>query len=114
VVLIRVNGVLAVSRSFGDIMYKTFTPQFPPDSPTDGLSPVDFWFEGGGLWGPEQQVLSQPEVWVWVIASENIFVVVLFRCDVIQMLEIEVTPSFEFVVMASDGRSYLFLCVFSS
>jgi serine/threonine protein phosphatase PrpC len=77
----RVNGVLAVSRSFGDIMYKTFPPNRNVDEDIlvgedDGFS----WSEGGGLWGSKQQVISKPEI-----------------------VEYEVKSTHEFVVLASDG-----------
>ena len=55
----RVNGVLAVSRSFGDIMYKKFPPTSASESEPN--RPPD-WSTGAGLWDSDQQVISEPEV----------------------------------------------------
>ena len=49
----RVNTVLGVSRSFGDIMYKTFDPLKAAPANED---------EEGGIWCPQSQVISKPEV----------------------------------------------------
>eukprot|EP01042_Synura_sphagnicola_P004875 gene4875-6207_t len=73
----RVNGVLAVSRSFGDIMYKKFPPTSA--SASEPSRPPD-WSTGAGLWDSDQQVISEPEV-----------------------VDMVVQPTFEFLVLASDG-----------
>jgi hypothetical protein len=71
----RVNGVLAVTRSIGDIMYKQFDMNAPvPDAPLDESKP-------GGIWAKSQHVISKP--------------------DVVDFL---VQPSHEFIVLASDGK----------
>lgn len=70
----RVNGVLAVTRSIGDIMYK----QFDPDAPVPSC-PLEESQENG-IWAPSQHVISKP--------------------DVVDFL---VQPTHEFIVLASDG-----------
>ena len=56
----RVNGVLAVARSFGDIMYKNYSP-LPEE-----LSLLNPWVKeqmAGGLWNSiSQPVIAKPEV----------------------------------------------------
>lgn len=78
----RVNGVLAVTRSFGDIMYKTFDPTAP--------SP-DFYGDEEeletGIWAKRNQVISMPEI-----------------------LELDVQSSYEFIILASDGLFESFSC----
>jgi serine/threonine protein phosphatase PrpC len=51
----RVNGVLGVSRSFGDIMYKSYSP-----SQTSALSPIEG--DVSNVWQTNYQVVSLPEV----------------------------------------------------
>lgn len=51
----RVNGVLGVSRSFGDIMYKNYAPE--EKSPTS-IHEHDVT----NVWQPHYQVISLPEV----------------------------------------------------
>lgn len=51
----RVNGVLGVSRSFGDIMYKSFSPE-------GAASPSDIEGDLANVWQPNYQVTSLPEV----------------------------------------------------
>jgi len=77
----RVGGALAVSRSFGDIQYKNVV------EPTEVAGIGGGGGEGEleekqpfGLWAPTQQVISKPT-----------------------LLEFEVEPLHEFVVLASDG-----------
>jgi serine/threonine protein phosphatase PrpC len=71
----RVNGVLAVTRSIGDIMYKQFDMNAPvPDKPLDES-------KDGGIWAKSQHVISKP--------------------DVVDFL---VQPAHEFIVLASDGK----------
>lgn len=70
----RVNGVLAVTRSVGDIMYKQFDPNFPaPYFPLEES-------KDNGLWSKSQHVISKPDV-----------------------VDFVVLPSHEFVILASDG-----------
>lgn len=97
----RVNGVLAVSRSFGDIMYKNVTvdvkddssecvspsgssaPTITVESPTSSESLRPSQREEGpeGLWcTASQQVISKPDIVEYSIGYQS-----------------------EFVVMASDG-----------
>lgn len=49
----RVNTVLGVSRSFGDIMYKSYDPLTAVPASEDG---------DGGIWSSQSQVISKPEV----------------------------------------------------
>mmetsp|Transcript_24677 Transcript_24677/g.36360 ORF Transcript_24677/g.36360 Transcript_24677/m.36360 type:complete len:1256 (+) Transcript_24677:1756-5523(+) len=69
----RVNGVLGVSRSFGDIMFKTYNPNEKTCQPI---------VEGdlGDVWRPSNQVVSMPEC-----------------------LELVIHPTYEFLILASDG-----------
>ncbi len=52
---IRVNGVLAVTRSIGDIMYKQFDRLECSSSPLDAEKPH-------GIWSASQPVISKPDV----------------------------------------------------
>lgn len=80
----RVNGVLAVTRSIGDIMHKQFDMNLPvPDIPLDESN-------DGGIWAKSQHVISKP--------------------DVVDFL---VQPTHEFIVLASDGK-YEFYLVFDN
>jgi len=49
----RVNTVLGVSRSFGDIMYKCYDPLKAIPAAED---------EEGGIWSNQSQVISKPEI----------------------------------------------------
>jgi serine/threonine protein phosphatase PrpC len=70
----RVNGILAVSRSFGDIKFKSFNKELKiPDSAIDESRLPE------GIWSNSNQVISMPEV-----------------------VELEVLSTYEFVVIASD------------
>lgn len=69
----RVNSVLAVSRSFGDIKFKHYLPSVSSDELTSG-------YNGDILWSSSNQVVSKPDT---VILS--------------------VKPTYEFIVLASDG-----------
>lgn len=51
----RVNGVLGVSRSFGDIMYKSFSPE-------ESLSHSHIEEDLANVWQSSFQVTSHPEV----------------------------------------------------
>lgn len=70
----RVNGILAVSRSFGDIRFKSFDKSLAAPSTAD-----DEILLPEGIWSNRNQVISMPEV-----------------------LEMEVFSTYEFVVIASD------------
>ena len=77
----RVNGVLAVSRSFGDIMFKTFKPNIPAPEFYGDEEETD------GIWANQNQVISMPDI-----------------------LELDVQPTYEFVVLGSDGIFEVFSC----
>mmetsp|Transcript_20171 Transcript_20171/g.19484 ORF Transcript_20171/g.19484 Transcript_20171/m.19484 type:complete len:2393 (+) Transcript_20171:111-7289(+) len=62
----RVNSVLAVSRSFGDIQYKMF------DGSIRFLAPE----EEGGIWSKTQQVISKPEILEFDVEANHEFVVI--------------------------------------
>lgn len=62
----RVNGVLAVSRSFGDIQYKTF----------DGSTRFLTAEEPGGIWSKTQQVISKPDILEFSVDSCHEFIVI--------------------------------------
>lgn len=62
----RVNGVLAVSRSFGDIQYKTF----------DGSTRFLTAEEEGGIWSKTQQVISKPDILEFSLDVCHEFVVI--------------------------------------
>ena len=62
----RVNGVLAVSRSFGDIQYKTF----------DGSTRFLTAEEEGGIWSKTQQVISKPDILEFSVDATHEFVVI--------------------------------------
>ena len=62
----RVNGVLAVSRSFGDIQYKTF----------DGTTRFLTAEEEGGIWSKTQQVISKPDILEFSVDASHEFVVI--------------------------------------
>jgi serine/threonine protein phosphatase PrpC len=62
----RVNGVLAVSRSFGDIQYKTF----------DGTTRFLTAEEEGGIWSKTQQVISKPDILEFSVEACHEFVVI--------------------------------------
>lgn len=62
----RVNGVLAVSRSFGDIQYKTF----------DGTTRFLTAEEEGGIWSKTQQVISKPDILEFTVEACHEFVVI--------------------------------------
>lgn len=71
----RVNGVLAVTRSIGDIMYKDFDMAAPvPKNPLDESKEP-------GIWAKSQHVISKPDI-----------------------VDFIVHPSHEFIVLASDGN----------
>lgn len=53
--LYRVNGVLGVSRSFGDIMYKNFAPE-------ENHSPSNIEGDLANVWQKNYQVTSLPDV----------------------------------------------------
>ena len=68
------NGILAVSRSFGDIKFKSFDKFLTvPDSALDEKKLP------AGIWNNRNQVISMPEI-----------------------LELDVLSSYEFVIIASD------------
>jgi serine/threonine protein phosphatase PrpC len=82
-----VNGVLAVARSFGDIMYKTYISPPPlapgaPDALVKGRErPSTREMRGpDGLWTTTQQVIAKPD-----------------------MMSMDVEPDHEFIILACDG-----------
>ena len=85
----RVNGVLGVSRSFGDIMYKSFSPEESP-------SPSHIEGDLANVWQSSFQVTSHPEV-ARPLPSALILSLSL------KTLELVVQPTHEFLVLASDG-----------
>ncbi|KAG5175100.1 phosphatase 2C-like domain-containing protein [Tribonema minus] len=70
-----VNGVLRVTRSFGDIHCKVFPPRNTL-STAEGPAPL----ASDGLWGSDQQIIAKPELCTF-----------------------EVSPEDEFMILASDG-----------
>lgn len=83
----RVNGVLAVARSFGDIMYKTYIPPVPlapgtSDAVVRGKErPSKREMRGpDGLWAATQQVIAMPD-----------------------LLTMDIEPDHEFIILACDG-----------
>ena len=78
----RVNGVLAVTRSFGDVMYKTYDPSMPPPEFYGDEEDIE-----SGIWAKRNQVISMPDI-----------------------LELDILPSYEFVILASDGLFEIFSC----
>lgn len=91
----RVNSMLNLSRSFGDLMFKNFTP-FPNVSsslsatdaavaavPTEDVGPrvedvIDM------VWSKKSQIISRPDI-----------------------TTLKIIPSYEFLILASDGTSLL-------
>ena len=80
----RVNTVLGVSRSFGDIMYKCYDPLKAIPAAED---------EEGGIWSNQSQVISKPEVNAFGFYERNMR----------QIVEMTVQPTHEFLILASDG-----------
>lgn len=92
----RVNGELAVSRAIGDIDYKG-----------EWLSKYEYWAFPDGhdrafhgdlvIADPEYQVLSRA-LGCWVLECGVLMMPLWCLCQ-----EIEITPEFEFLILACDG-----------